>query len=88
VITAEVGDPDELVLDFIDAAKPIVRGDDVVTAGWRAPDFESKYPPNLRIGTVTKAPILQQEAAQQVLVRPFADIRELDFVTVLTGGSR
>jgi rod shape-determining protein MreC len=88
VINAEVGDPDELVLDFVDSAKPIARDDVVVTAGWRAPDFESKYPPNLRIGTVTKAPIIQQEAAQQVLVRPFAEIRELDFVTVLTGGSR
>ena len=87
-ISAEVGNPDELTLDFIDSARPIVRDDVVVTAGWRAPGFESKYPPNLRIGSVTKAPIIQQEAAQQVAVRPFADIRELDFVTVLTGGSR
>src|SRR5687767_15583056 len=35
VVSAEVGDPDELKLDFIDTAKQIRRGDDVVTAGWR-----------------------------------------------------
>lgn len=88
VLSAEVGDPEDLILDYLDAQERIVKGSSVVTAGWRAPEFESKYPPNLPIGTVTQAPILQQEATQQVHVQPFADIRGLDFVTVLVGGSR
>ena len=88
VVSAEVGDPDELKLDFIDSAKQIRRGDDVVTAGWRSTDFSSRYPPNIPIGEVTDAPIALQEASQEVRMRPFADMRELDFLMVLTGGSR
>ena len=88
VVSAEVGDPDELKLDFIDTAKRIARGDDVVTAGWRSTEFSSRYPPNIPIGEVTEAPIALQEASQEVRMRPFADMRELDFIMVLTGGSR
>jgi rod shape-determining protein MreC len=88
VLGAEVGDPEDLILDYVHADDPIARGDAVVTAGWRAPEFESKYPPNLPIGWVSRAALAEQEAVQQVHVRPFADVRELDFVMVLTGGSR
>lgn len=88
VIRPEVGDPDDLVLDFIDSGKRIGVGRAVVTAGWRDGELASRYPPNLPIGEVTKAPIMQQEAAQQVHLRPFADLRNLDIVQVLTGGSR
>ena len=88
VVSAEVGDPDELKLDFIDSAKQIRRGDDVVTAGWRSAEFASRYPPNIPIGEVTDAPIALQEASEEVRLRPFADMRELDFLMVLTGGNR
>ena len=90
VVEAEVGDPEDLVLDFIDSARRINRGDTVVTAGWRSDELEisSIFPPNLPIGTVTEAPILAQEGSQQVHLRPFADMRELEFLDVLTGGSR
>jgi rod shape-determining protein MreC len=83
-----VGDPGDLVLDFLSAEKLIGKGQDVVTAGWRAQGYESDYPPNLPVGEVVEAPVLEQEAQQQVHVRPFADLRNLDLVQVLTGGSR
>lgn len=88
VIRPEVGDPGDLILDFIDSTKLVGLGKSVVTSGWRAEGRESGFPPNLPIGEVTEASILQQEAQQQVHVRPFADLRNLDFVQVLTGGSR
>ncbi len=88
VIRAEVGNPGSLILDFIDSAKHVHKGQDVVTSGWRAAEISSGYPPNLPIGEVIEASIVQQEAQQQVRVRPFADLRELDMVQVLTGGSR
>ena len=50
--------------------------------------IESRFPPNIPIGEVTEASIVEQEAQQQVHVRPFADLRDLDLVQVLTGGSR
>ena len=88
VIRPEVGEPGTLILDFIDSAKHVHRGQDVVTAGWRAQGLFSRYPPNLPIGEVTEASILEQEAQQRVRVRPFADLRNLDMIQVLTGGSR
>jgi rod shape-determining protein MreC len=83
-----VGDPGDLVLDFLDSEKRVGKGQSVVTSGWRAEEWASNYPPNLPIGEVTEAPLVEQEAQQQVHVRPFADLRQLDLVQVLTGGSR
>ena len=60
----------------------------MVTAGWRAQGIASRFPPNIPIGEVTKASLVEQEASQQVHVRPFADLANLDLVQVLTGGSR
>ncbi|HSS41030.1 MAG TPA: rod shape-determining protein MreC [Solirubrobacterales bacterium] len=83
-----VGDPEDLILDFLDSEKRVGKGQDVVTAGWRNQVIGSDYPPNLPIGEVVDASLLAQEAQQQVHIRPFADLRNLDLVQVLTGGSR
>lgn len=88
VIKPEVGNPEDLILDFIDSTREVHRGQTVVTAGWRAQGLASLFPPGLPLGEVTKAPIVEQEANEQVDVRPFADLRNLDLVQVLTGGSR
>jgi rod shape-determining protein MreC len=88
VLKPSVGDPGDLILDFLNSEKLVGKGQSVVTSGWRAQDLASGYPPNLPIGEVTEASPVEQEAQQQVHVRPFADLRSLDLVQVLTGGSR
>jgi len=88
VIKPEVGNPEELILDFIDSTKDVHGGMAVVTAGWRAQGLESLFPPGLPVGEVTQASIFEREAKEQVPVRPYADLRNLDLVQVLTGGSR
>ena len=88
LVKPEVGNPEDLILDFIDSTKEVHRGQTVVTAGWRVQGHASLFPPGLPLGEVTKAPIVEQEANEQVDVRPFADLRNLDLVQVLTGGSR
>lgn len=88
VLKPSVGDPGDLILDFLDSEKRVGKGQSVVTAGWRGQGLESGYPPNLPIGEVVEASLLEQEAQQQVHVRPSADLRDLDLVQVLTGGSR
>jgi rod shape-determining protein MreC len=88
VVKPEVGDPGALILDFIDSTKRVHRGESVVTSGWRAQGLSSLYPPNLPIGEVTRASIVEQEANQRVDLRPFADLADLDLLQVLTGGSR
>jgi rod shape-determining protein MreC len=88
VIRPDIGDPEDLILDFIDSTKDVHRGQAVVTSGWRAEGLASLFPPGLPVGEVTSAPIVEQEASQQVHLRPYADIANLDLVQVLTGGSR
>jgi rod shape-determining protein MreC len=86
VIKPEVGNPADLVLDFIDSSKHVQVGQMVVTAGWKARGLSSLYPYGIPVGRVTRATVAEQEASQQVHVRPFADLRGLEFVQVLTKG--
>ena len=88
VIRPAVGDPSDLILDFIDSTKEVHAGQSVVTSGWQAQELESKFPPNLPVGEITEAGIVEQEAQQQVHLRPYADLSNLDLLQVLTGGSR
>lgn len=88
VIKPVVGNPGRLLLDFIDSTKHLHKGQDVVTAGWKTNEMEARFPPNIPIGEIVKASIIEQEAQQQVEVEPFADFRDLEVVQVLTGGSR
>jgi rod shape-determining protein MreC len=86
VIRPDIGDPEDLILDYIDATETIGAGQPVVTSGWSAEGLSSLFPPNLPVGEVTRASIVEQEASQQVRLRPFADLANLDLVQVLTGG--
>ncbi len=88
VIRPDIGNPEDLILDFIDSTKDVHGGQTVVTSGWRAEGLASLFPPGLPVGEVTSAPIVEQEASQQVHLRPYADVANLDLVQVLTGGSR
>jgi rod shape-determining protein MreC len=83
-----IGDPDAMILDYISTTRPVHAGEDVVTSGWEANGYDSIYPPNLPVGEVTHASPTVQEASQQVRLRPFADLANLDTVRVLTGGER
>jgi rod shape-determining protein MreC len=86
VIKPDIGDPEDLILDFIDSTKTVSRGQTVVTSGWSAQGLSSLFPQGLPIGEVTRASIVEQEASQQVHLRPFADLANLDLVQVLTEG--
>ena len=84
VISPEVGNPSDLILDFIDSSKLVREGQTVVTAGWKARGLSSLYPYGIPLGRVTAATVAEQEASQSVQVSPFADLRGLEFVQVLT----
>jgi rod shape-determining protein MreC len=88
VIRPEVGDPTSLVLDFIDSSKHVREGETVVASGWKARGLASLFPYGIPLGRVTRATVAEQEASQQVHVRPYADLRELEFVQVLTKGGQ
>jgi rod shape-determining protein MreC len=84
VITPEVGDPGELLLDFIEEDREVDEGQMVVTAGWRSGNLTSLFPYGIEIGRVTDASLDEQQTYQRVHVRPFVDVREMEIVQVLT----
>jgi rod shape-determining protein MreC len=88
VVEPEAGDPDDLLLDFIENDTEIKEGEILITAGWSSGKISSAYPYGLEIGRVTEATAGEQESFQRVHVRAFADLRELDYVQVLTGGPK
>ena len=83
VVKPEVGDPDDLLLDFIQEDREISKGQRLVTAGSTASDLESLFPPGIPIGEVTNAEIQAQDTYQQVNLRPYADLRDFEYVQVL-----
>jgi rod shape-determining protein MreC len=85
---ATVGEPGRLVLSFLNSDKNIKKGESVVTAGWHDEELTSRFPPNIPVGEVTKATIIEQEAQERSVVKPYADLRNLNTVQVLTGGAR
>jgi rod shape-determining protein MreC len=88
IVKATIGEPETLVLGFLNSDKNVHKGQSVVTAGWRGEEIESRFPPNIPVGEITKASIFEQEAQERANVRPYADLRNLGTVQVLTGGSR
>lgn len=88
IVKATVGEPNRLVLSFLNSDKNIHKGESVVTAGWHGEGIESRFPPNIPVGEVVKATIFEQEAQERSVVRPYADLRNLNTVQVLTGGSQ
>jgi rod shape-determining protein MreC len=88
IVTPTVGEPNTLVLSFLNSDKNLHKGQSVVTAGWHGDGIEARFPPNIPVGEITKASVIVQEAQEKVNVRPYADLRNLGTVEVLTGGSR
>lgn len=86
VVAPVAGDPDDLLLDFIDEQESIEENQALVTAGWSNGVVSSAYPPEIPIGRVSQAEVGEQEEFQLIHVTPFVDLRNLDYVQVLTGG--
>ena len=86
IVEPEVGDPEDLLLDFIDNEETIQENQTVATAGWSNGTVSSADPPGLPIGRVSQAEAGEQQQFQRVHVEPFADLRQLEYLQVLTGG--
>ncbi|MGH2955317.1 MAG: rod shape-determining protein MreC [Solirubrobacterales bacterium] len=86
IVEPEVGDPEDLLLDFIENDEQVEEGQILVTAGWSTGQVSSAYPYGIEIGRVIEAELGEQESFQRIHVRPFADLRELEYLQVLTGG--
>jgi rod shape-determining protein MreC len=86
VAEPEVGNSSDLLLDFIDRSQAIHEGQIAVTAGWSNGVISSAYPPGIPIGEVSDATVDEQQTDQRAHLRPFAQLSDLQFVQVATGG--
>ncbi|HEY8001837.1 MAG: rod shape-determining protein MreC [Vicinamibacteria bacterium] len=86
IVEPEVGDPEDLLLDFINNDETIQVNQTLATAGWSNGVVSSAYPPGIPVGRVSQAEAGEQQQFQRIHVEPFADLRQLEYVQVLTGG--
>lgn len=83
IVKPELGKPDDLLLQFV-RGRRVTEGTTVVTSGFTSSRVDSLFPRGVPIGTVSRVDVDEVELYQQVHVEPFADIRRLDIVSVLT----
>jgi rod shape-determining protein MreC len=85
VIQVEAGRPNDLVMTFTTRNDEVTPGQTVITSGTesRIDRVPSLYPPRIPIGRVTRVDNPATDD-QLIHVRPFANMRRLDFVQVLT----
>ena len=88
IVQPKVGDPNDLLLQYLPESTRTTKGEYVVTSGTVASPDESLYPPGIPIGQVTSEN--EESAFKSVNVHPLANLHELDDVQVLTAarGSR
>lgn len=84
VIKPELGKPQDLLLEFIDPKQRVRKGALVASAGISSSKLESLFPRGIPIGEVQRVDSGEVDLYQRVHVKPFADMRRLDFVQVLT----
>lgn len=84
IVRPEVGKPDDLLLDYIQRNRRVTKGSTVVTSGFTSGRLESRFPRGIPIGRVSKVDLGEVSLYQRVHLKPFADLRRIDFVEVIT----
>lgn len=84
VVRPVVGNPNDLLLDLIPKGRRVTEGTDVVTSGFASDRFQSLFPRGIPIGRVTRVDSEELDQLQRVHIEPFADLRSVDHVQVLT----
>jgi rod shape-determining protein MreC len=84
VLVPAVGNPNQLLLQYLPRHAPISVGQQVVTAGFKSGGLDSLFPAGIPIGQVSNADQDTLINTGQIQVRPAADMRHVDVVQVLT----
>jgi rod shape-determining protein MreC len=85
ILQASVGNPNDLEMQSVDGREGIEEGDVIVTAGTtsKRDELESVFPPDLPIGRVSAIDDPGTDS-QVVHVRPFVNMKRVEYVQVLT----
>jgi rod shape-determining protein MreC len=82
IVQPKVGEPNDLLLQYLPANTQANKGDYVVTSGTVSSPDDSLYPPGIPIGQVTS--VNEESAYRSVNVHPLVNLHSLDVVQVLT----
>jgi rod shape-determining protein MreC len=85
IVTPSVGDPNDMQLQYIGKNHPVKEGAKLVTSGSAPGPLQSIFPRGIPIGEVSRVEAGELDLYRKVHIRPWADLRRLDFLTVLTG---
>jgi rod shape-determining protein MreC len=85
IVQPKVGDPNDLLLQYLPANTPVNTGEYVFTSGTVASPDDSLYPRGIPIGQVTS--VDEESAYKSVNVHPLANLRNLDVVQVLSAAA-
>jgi rod shape-determining protein MreC len=83
-VTPAIGAPGDLLYEPVDATANVREGDFVYTAGTIEERLQSRYPPAVLVGTVTRVDLGEGDLDKRIHVQPAADFLRLDMVQVLT----
>ena len=85
IVHPVVGNPNDLLLDYVTKGRRVTEGTVVVTSGFETDGGRrSIFPRGIPIGRVVEVDPDEFEQFQRVHVKPLADIRGIDYVQVLT----
>jgi rod shape-determining protein MreC len=80
IVETAVGDPNDLRLNFLGRDDAVSRGQTVVTSGSTSQRYPSYFPEGIPIGRIVDV----DEDEGTVRLRPFADLRRLEDVQIVT----
>jgi rod shape-determining protein MreC len=82
IVQPAVGNPSDLLLQYVSNPGNVAPGDPIVTSGTVSGQLDSLFPPGIPIGSVTR--VDPGDIYADVHLSPTANLRQLDFVQVLT----
>ncbi len=83
IVKPAAGAPRELRMEGPGASDDVRKDDTLVTSGTSDPRFPSPFPPDVPIGRVSGVEDPGSDS-QVIQVRPFVDVRDVNFVEVIT----
>jgi rod shape-determining protein MreC len=84
IVRPQVSDPNDLLLENVESGRRVTERTLVITSGFTSSKGESLFPRGIPVGRVTRVDFDELETYQRVHIKPFADLRRVDVVEVLT----
>jgi rod shape-determining protein MreC len=83
VVRPAVGNPRDLLMEFVEGGR-VTENTTVATSGFTIDKGQSLFPRGIPIGRVSDVDLDEVEIYQRVHLKPYADLKSIDIVQVLT----